>query len=191
MRDSLDSRFYYRAVDFDRASTSDQEYIVLNVQGTMICARESFVRVDGYDEVFRGWGGEDYDLYERLSLVGVQQRSYPIGFVMPIEHDDTERTTFSEVKSKKANMMVNQMYRSAKKQLMALAGFQPSLPMNQRLALYSKIRKVVIDWESGLHPDLPHVSFTFKANVGLGTHNPYVFSQQITINSAILQKKTQ
>jgi hypothetical protein len=41
----------------------------------MSLAREDLLRVNGYDENYRGWGNEDGDLRERLKRVGVWPRS--------------------------------------------------------------------------------------------------------------------
>ena len=46
-----------------------------NLGLNMSLAREDLLRVNGYDENYRGWGNEDGDLRERLKRVGVWPRS--------------------------------------------------------------------------------------------------------------------
>jgi glycosyltransferase involved in cell wall biosynthesis len=47
-----------------------------DLMGTFFCPKESFVKVEGYDECFRGWGGEDNDLYYRLRRIGLTEKRY-------------------------------------------------------------------------------------------------------------------
>lgn len=37
--------------------------------GTLAITREAFDQIGGYDESFRGWNGEDYELYDRCQLL--------------------------------------------------------------------------------------------------------------------------
>jgi len=46
-----------------------------NLGLNMSLARADLLRVNGYDENYRGWGNEDGDLRERLKRVGVRPRS--------------------------------------------------------------------------------------------------------------------
>ena len=50
---------------------------VVELAGFVIVAREHFFKIDGYDEAFRGWGGEDKDLYERLDRIGLSSLRSP------------------------------------------------------------------------------------------------------------------
>lgn len=36
--------------------------------------RDDFIRINGYDEFYEGWGGEDSDLGDRLQLLGLKKR---------------------------------------------------------------------------------------------------------------------
>ncbi|UVE18086.1 glycosyltransferase family 2 protein [Pseudomonas sp. LS44] len=79
--------------------------------GTVICTRAAFEGVGGYDEVFRGWGGEDTDLYTRLAeRVNARAEHYPAQFVNPISHADDERTTFHAIKNVKLQSLINRCY---------------------------------------------------------------------------------
>jgi glycosyltransferase involved in cell wall biosynthesis len=86
------------------------EPLDLEAFGTVLCSKTSFDLVDGYDEAFRGWGGEDWDLYYRLRRAGLIQGSYPLNLVDPIRHEDAERYTFHTAKSKEHHHLVSQIY---------------------------------------------------------------------------------
>ena len=51
--------------------------------------REDFIRINGYDEFYEGWGGEDIDLGNRLQNSGCQKRYLKFsGIVYHLWHED-------------------------------------------------------------------------------------------------------
>lgn len=51
--------------------------------------REDFIRINGYDEFFEGWGGEDIDLGDRLQRSGCRKRYLKFaGIVYHLWHED-------------------------------------------------------------------------------------------------------
>lgn len=82
--------------------------------GTFIVSRADFIKIGGYDEVFRGWGGEDDDIYMRLKLAEVHEFSFPHHLIYAIKHDDLMRTTFHKVKSKNLQVLLNAVYLNLK-----------------------------------------------------------------------------
>jgi len=82
----------------------------LQAFGTVLCTRAAFNQVGGYDEAFRGWGGEDWDLYFRLRRAGFSEDKYPQELVAPIDHGNEERTTFYEQKEMAAHHLTSQIY---------------------------------------------------------------------------------
>lgn len=82
--------------------------------GTFIIARDDFNKIGGYDEVIRGWGGEDDDIYMRLKLAEVHEFSFPHNLITAINHDDLFRTMFHKVKSKKLQGLLNTIYLNLK-----------------------------------------------------------------------------
>ncbi|HSC84779.1 MAG TPA: galactosyltransferase-related protein [Pseudomonas sp.] len=111
MRNNLDNSCFYRASRIDGKQLQE-------IAGTFICPRNAFNSIAGYDEVFRGWGGEDIDLYARLADVAkVQTAYYPQQFVKPIAHADDERTTFHAIKNIKIQSLINGCYVKAKAHL--------------------------------------------------------------------------
>ncbi|HVZ42536.1 MAG TPA: galactosyltransferase-related protein [Ramlibacter sp.] len=113
--------------------------------GTAICPRDAFVRIEGYDEAFRGWGGEDTDLYRRLSALGLSMQAYPADFIDVIHHGDDERMGFAEVKEKGLQFIANQAYIQAKYQLMHFRrGEHPTL--KERVDLMEHVKTAVREW---------------------------------------------
>jgi len=111
MQENLQPHHFYRADPGEGLAN-------LETYGTVICSREDFNAVNGYDEVFRGWGGEDDDLYHRLSFLNANaQKRYPNHFVEAISHDDAERTVFHSIKNVKTQSFINDCYMRVKEYL--------------------------------------------------------------------------
>ncbi len=108
---------HLRSDSFYRASLLDGKQLQ-EIAGTLICPRAAFDQIGGYDEVFRGWGGEDIDLYARLAeLTATQPSHYPHSFIEPIGHADAERTTFHAIKDIRIQSLINGCYVKAKSHL--------------------------------------------------------------------------
>lgn len=137
MKQNLDPRFFYRAA-LKNGRRDPETY------GTAICPREAFTAIDGYDETFRGWGGEDDDLYTRLSLLGgISEAPYPHIFVEAIHHDDAERTLFHDIKSKNLQGLINILYMEVKKYLLSI-GIK-NISIENRKSMMDKIQKQLSD----------------------------------------------
>jgi hypothetical protein len=56
--------------------------------GRICVKKDDFLRLSGYDEKMTGWGYEDDDLYDRLSLIGKERKEFiDKNFTEIIEHD--------------------------------------------------------------------------------------------------------
>lgn len=53
--------------------------------GAIALTRKQFERVNGFSNVFYGWGGEDDDFYSRLQSRGLQVSYYKIIFTVPMK----------------------------------------------------------------------------------------------------------
>ena len=135
--------------------------------GTVICPRSGFETVQGYDEIFRGWGGEDDDLYDRLRWSGHAEDAYPAEFVRSIPHDDSERVAFHAVKSKVDQHVINRFYRSAKMPLMAFYRTRGELPLALRRQIQERVRAALVSWDGAPGTPLPRVSFSVAVEEGL------------------------
>jgi predicted glycosyltransferase involved in capsule biosynthesis len=64
--------------------------------GTAIINKVDFHVVGEYDEVFRGWGGEDLELYERLKKSSKTHKHINERYFSAIQHDDNIRQLSTE-----------------------------------------------------------------------------------------------
>jgi glycosyltransferase involved in cell wall biosynthesis len=121
-RENARPRHYYRALPASE-----------DTWGTCICWAEDFSGAGGYDEAFRGWGGEDDDLYIRLEDAGCLPSSFPAGLAEPIAHPDDTRLAQYEIKDKRTHNRVSQVYVTAKRHLAKLLARPLSLEERKRL----------------------------------------------------------
>src|SRR5574343_1053889 len=158
MKTSLDPKFFYRAA-LKNGFRDPETY------GTVICPRKKFIEIDGYDEAFRGWGGEDDDLYIRLSVHGgINEAPYPNVFVEAIHQDDAERTLFHDIKSKKQQGLINILYMNTKNHLYSI-GIQ-NISIKNRLSIMNSIKQKIINFGD-------QTPKTFSINIG-----KYEFKQE-------------
>jgi glycosyltransferase involved in cell wall biosynthesis len=127
LRTLLEPRVYVRA-----------EPVVPDLGGTVAVPRADFERVEGYDEVIQGWGGEDDDLYARFHLDGMAMRTIPASWFRWNAHSDEERTRRHELKDRQVSHGINISYVQAKIDAMRLVG--RALSLQERQALYHEIR---------------------------------------------------
>lgn len=129
------------------------------------------------DEAFRGWGGEDDDLYERLKMAGYSESEYPAQFVTAINHDDVERTLFHEIKEKKYQFFVNRFYTEAKLDLMKIIGKE--LPLTERQLLMKKIKAEIMAWS--LDQTNKNAGFTTTFSIPAWLPEPFKMVKNYTI----------
>ena len=120
-----------------------------DICGTVICSRREFEVIGGYDELFRGWAGEDFDLVERLQRRGVVASTYPSAFVEPIRHGDEERPDWHANESRSRRLVIVRCYREAKAAFSQLLGVTADLPLPMRNVLMSRTREAVERWFDG------------------------------------------
>ncbi len=154
IRGNLQSGHFYRAAKIQGVRQKE-------TWGTVICQKTAFQQISGYDEVFRGWGGEDDDLYFRLVENADQLESaYPAHFISAISHDDEERTKFHQEKNKELQMVVNRYYRNTKHFLMGDSRME--LPASIRESLMLQISDGV---KRAFEKEQPHPVRDFKPTV--------------------------
>lgn len=59
--------------------------------GRVVCRKEDFLKVGGYDEQMVGWGYEEIDFWKRLQATNVRPLDIPIEFLGKLEHGDADR----------------------------------------------------------------------------------------------------
>lgn len=158
LRAKIEPWFYYRAA-------AESGILDKDVWGTVVCARKAFDMVQGYDEVMRGWGGEDDDFYERLKLLGLAEGAFPPGFLAPIPHDDGERVKYSGSHDKDGSSLMNSFYLQAKLIIMWMQGRRTPLSLGVRESLMQAIRDAMRDWRDDPAQPLPSITF---ATDGIG-----------------------
>lgn len=111
--------------------------------GLLLCLRDDFVRLGGYDEVFEGWGSEDRDLAARLTRLGRTRAGLPSQGITVITHGDDERTRYHVIGDRFLSLRINGMYFQIKNDLAQLARVI-DLPPEVRRALYQRVRNRVL-----------------------------------------------
>jgi glycosyltransferase involved in cell wall biosynthesis len=117
-----------------------------NTWGTCIVEKAYFGSVGGYDETFRGWGGEDDDLYQRLKMSGLRERQIQDAGLGAIPHTDHLRTAYYEQKDKVLSFIESRLYREAKYFVMRFYGVNSELPLETRIAIRSKVSDCMRPW---------------------------------------------
>ncbi|MDK9701507.1 MAG: glycosyltransferase family 2 protein [Sulfuritalea sp.] len=111
--------------------------------GNVVCEKSRFDQIGGYDEVMRGWGAEDDDLYLRLGLAGCTADTYPGKLVDSIPHPTSDRVRFSDIGDRWVSQRAHALYCHIKLDLMRQAG-RVTLPGETRQAIYEEVRRTVV-----------------------------------------------
>ena len=118
------------------------EPVTSQTWGSIICHRQDFDAIGGYDEAFHGWGGEDDDLRRRLTALGCVPAGFPASLVDEIAHDDETRFRFHQVKDRVVQHRINSLYTKAKLDLHRLLG-RP-LPLATRQELFDEVGRAIL-----------------------------------------------
>lgn len=176
LREHLDAHCFY-------LPSEDGGVIDVESSGTVLCTRQAFDAVGGYDEVMSGWGAEDSDFYRRLRLKYVGQAAYPRQFVLPIRHGEDERFRFRELRNKGLSIVVGELYAQAKSMIMWTQGGRTELPFDVRASLMEEVRRQVLAWEGDPAKALPSVSLRVGGESWLP--EPFRLSRQVTFTLAV------
>jgi len=136
----LDPKHYFRADPISRQNW-----------GSVICTLDHFRSTGGYDEVYRGWGSEDDDLYDMLDWHGATKAGFPGALVSEIDHGNDLRTRYYDV-SIVTGHRINQTYRRMKSDLTGVLGV--SLPLEDRQRLYQRAQAIIDILEKGKRPSV-------------------------------------
>ena len=135
--------------------------------GSCIVERAAVQAVGGYDEMLKGWGGEDDDFYHRLEGIGAAQGQIPADLMSPIDHGDEERTRHVPIGDKVRSFVVSRYYRTAKYQAMAFFRQRGELALTARQQIDAQIRKALKPYTDGQVHQPPAVQLTLAETEGL------------------------
>lgn len=111
--------------------------------GSFIVPREAFMALGGFDEVLRGYGGDDDDMCYRIAAYGrCAFNTFPDGLLSPLTHDDEDRMRFRGADERWLSQRINAFYLHIKYDLMQLAGAQPLAP-ELRQSIHAEVGRVM------------------------------------------------
>lgn len=142
----LEPGYYYRA-----------DPISFETWGSVICSRDDFIHIGGYDEAFTGWGGEDDDLYMRLRMAGRRQATFDGRLITEISHRDDLRMQHYQIKNKSLQHRINNFYLNVKSDLMRL--YPDGMPSDVWRAIYNEVQAAVLKADSAR---LPHAEINLN-----------------------------
>lgn len=122
---------------------------ISDLAGFLVCPTESFHAVEGYDETFEGWGGEDRDLRMRLLRMACTPRFLADDLLVPISHQDLDRTAFYDVQDKFLSLRINSLYLQIKIDLAQQMGVL-QISAEHRAGIYQQVKKTVLGNARGL-----------------------------------------
>lgn len=149
---------------------------VKDTWGSFICPREIFEKIGGYDEVFKGWGGEDVDIYKRINKILIPTFYFPAIYLVPIQHSDYLRTLDHEIKSKILHQVICELYITSKSYFSADLKDNKQLPFELRTELMNKITDKVLEWERLNRPS----SFYFNLKISHLKWLPASYKMNVT-----------
>lgn len=176
MRGNLHPRCFFVASEED--GVSDVE-----AAGTVVCTRQAFDAIGGYDEVFRGWGGEDTDFYKRLALQALGRAYYPRHFLDPIRHGEEERFRFNPLKHKGLAIVISELYVEAKALIMAVQRVDSDLPYDFRVSLMQEVRRIAVEWRAD--PQKPLPGLTVRVEGASWLPEPFRLSRNATLTLSV------
>ena len=147
----VDARWYSWMQEHLQSGNFYRRALVVGIRdadthGTVICARADFDAVGGYDEVYRGWGGEDEDIYPRLNVMGVAEQTFPASLAQAIKHGDEERAGWAGLGSKQDFIDVITCYRLAKLETLKALGLTGELPLELRTQFMENTKRELMKW---------------------------------------------
>jgi glycosyltransferase involved in cell wall biosynthesis len=129
-----------------------------NSFGTCIIMTDTFRRLGGYDEAFSGWGGEDTELYERVSFENLKISEYPSKFFDVIEHGDESRALgdqYNQVRTMESALRVELLYRTIKRDLKRFSSKDLGLAM--RIQIMQLIKDSVRKYDENKLKEYEHI----------------------------------
>jgi glycosyltransferase involved in cell wall biosynthesis len=123
--------------------------------GSSVVAAQDFTSVQGFDEVFVGYGGEDLDFYWRLSRMGLTRYVCdPTEAITSIEHGPQLRGVHYPTSDIRKSFLQARAYRLVKETVLGLT-FTGELPLAQRRKLWGEVAAALADDRFEIRVRLP------------------------------------
>lgn len=148
----------------------------IHEQGILLCSKNDFFCIEGYDEVFSGYGGEDQDILDKLANSGCKQILFPKPFAYSLPHSDEERLLYYS-RDKKIQTVINRIYRSTKSLLLSREKGRFELNIDIR-------KKVMFEIEEKIGDDINKITgkeIQFSTNIDKWLNPPHYLNEKITI----------
>lgn len=165
----------------------DNAYDGIHEQGTVLVAKDDFHRIEGFDEVFAGYGGEDHDFYEKLERAGCKKIGFPKIFASSIDHSDEERTYYYSIKNKNLQSIINRIYRSIKHVLLSRKLGVFELDIKIRKKLWTEINQQV----GGNMESFEGKTLQFRNTINKWLPPPFYLEEELTVNLKVKVRQTQ
>lgn len=95
----LDCDYYLNSTFFKSNYLNTNQYIVgtpsQQTRGLLFCHKKNFIDINGYNERIFNWGGDDTDLYRRLSKYGLKEKTIEKNSVKHLDHTEELRTKYT------------------------------------------------------------------------------------------------
>ncbi|MDF1775363.1 MAG: glycosyltransferase family A protein [Rhizobiaceae bacterium] len=113
------------------------------LEGLLVVPRETFVELEGYDDILLGWGaGGDLDICDRLLLKDQKIIILPETLVeSTIDHSMDDRVRFHKMSLSNSHL-VGTLYRTSKNSLMRIFG--KNMPLEERKRLYALSQRAAV-----------------------------------------------
>lgn len=134
-------------------------YDGIHEQGTVLCHKSDFKKIEGYDTSFSGYGGEDHDLYFKLQRIGAQLVDVPREFINSLEHSDEIRTEFFAEKNKFKQSIINRSYSAIKAKILAERPGLGELPQATRNQIWHEVSTNIKPGFENLEGPLTSIKF--------------------------------
>lgn len=135
--------------------------------GSCVVRREHVQALEGYDEFFAGWGGEDDDFFHRLSRAAARPALIPQPLMSAIEHGDTDRVKHSVIGSKFRSFVFARYYRSAKDQAMTFFRSGGELDFQARQQINAQLQRAFEPFLLGQSKLPPAIELKLVCDEGL------------------------
>ena len=111
--------------------------------GSVICVRDDFVAIGGYDETYIGWGAEDDDLLRALVLLGRRPAFFKASLLGEIAHTNEARTLYHPLQDISLQHRINVAFMNMKFDMLRLLGRR--IGAHELKSVYDQISRALIE----------------------------------------------